>query len=181
MLVILGCFGLPRVDRYNDAMRAMVLTKRCRGVLDLIDREIPCVDDDEVLIRVRSCGVCRTDLHVVDGTHRRPRADHPGPRGGRHGRTRWCPCRQSARGPARRGTVAGVYVRGMQLLHGGSRESLSLRRVHRLSARRRLRGVHQGRRSVRGSAPAEVRRCGIGSAAVCRADWLPCLPNGGRR
>ena len=29
--------------------------------------DIPAPDDDEILIRVRACGVCRTDLHVFDG------------------------------------------------------------------------------------------------------------------
>jgi propanol-preferring alcohol dehydrogenase len=29
----------------------------------------------QVLVRVRACGVCRTDLHIVDGEL--PRLDHP--------------------------------------------------------------------------------------------------------
>jgi len=29
--------------------------------------DIPAPDDDEILIRVRACGVCRTDLHIFDG------------------------------------------------------------------------------------------------------------------
>src|SRR4051794_1820014 len=45
----------------------MVLTARGRGALDPTDREIPQIGADEVLIRVLACGVCRTDLHVVDG------------------------------------------------------------------------------------------------------------------
>jgi propanol-preferring alcohol dehydrogenase len=35
--------------------------------LELIDIEPPSPADDEVLVRVRACGVCRTDLHVVEG------------------------------------------------------------------------------------------------------------------
>ncbi|HEY3104557.1 MAG TPA: zinc-dependent alcohol dehydrogenase family protein [Pyrinomonadaceae bacterium] len=35
--------------------------------LELIDIEQPSPADDEVLVRVRACGVCRTDLHVVEG------------------------------------------------------------------------------------------------------------------
>jgi len=35
--------------------------------LELIDIERPSPADDEVLVRVRACGVCRTDLHVVEG------------------------------------------------------------------------------------------------------------------
>lgn len=36
------------------------------GRLDLVEREVPSPGLREVLIRVRACGVCRTDLHVVD-------------------------------------------------------------------------------------------------------------------
>lgn len=36
------------------------------GHLDLVDREVPSPGAQEVLVRVRACGVCRTDLHVVD-------------------------------------------------------------------------------------------------------------------
>ena len=36
------------------------------GRLDLVEREVPSPAAQEVLVRVRACGVCRTDLHVVD-------------------------------------------------------------------------------------------------------------------
>ena len=36
------------------------------GRLDLVEREVPSPGAQEVLVRVRACGVCRTDLHVVD-------------------------------------------------------------------------------------------------------------------
>ena len=45
----------------------MVLTRARAGVLDCLDREVPVPKPDEVLVSVRACGVCRTDLHVVDG------------------------------------------------------------------------------------------------------------------
>lgn len=35
--------------------------------LQLLDRPIPLPDAGEVLVNVRVCGVCRTDLHVVEG------------------------------------------------------------------------------------------------------------------
>jgi propanol-preferring alcohol dehydrogenase len=35
--------------------------------LDFTDIPAPTVKEDEVLIRVHACGVCRTDLHVVEG------------------------------------------------------------------------------------------------------------------
>lgn len=36
------------------------------GRLDLVEREVPSPGPREVLVQVRACGVCRTDLHVVD-------------------------------------------------------------------------------------------------------------------
>jgi propanol-preferring alcohol dehydrogenase len=35
--------------------------------LKLVEVETPAPHDDEILVRVRACGVCRTDLHVVEG------------------------------------------------------------------------------------------------------------------
>jgi propanol-preferring alcohol dehydrogenase len=35
--------------------------------LRLVDREKPAPDEQEILVRVTACGVCRTDLHVLDG------------------------------------------------------------------------------------------------------------------
>jgi alcohol dehydrogenase, propanol-preferring len=45
----------------------MALTSAASGVLDLVDREVPTPGPGELVVRVRACGVCRTDLHVVDG------------------------------------------------------------------------------------------------------------------
>lgn len=47
-------------------MRAMVLEATGRP---LILKDVPCPSPDpyEVLIKVKTCGVCRTDLHIVDG------------------------------------------------------------------------------------------------------------------
>ncbi len=48
-------------------MRAMVL-EAPRSALRLdVQRATPLPSADEILIRVRACGVCRTDLHMVDG------------------------------------------------------------------------------------------------------------------
>lgn len=47
-------------------MRAMVLEK-IGSVLELRDREEPRPGPGEVRVKVAACGVCRTDLHVVDG------------------------------------------------------------------------------------------------------------------
>jgi len=48
-------------------MRAMVLTSAAAGRLEAVDRDVPVPSAGQVLIKVRACGVCRTDLHVVDG------------------------------------------------------------------------------------------------------------------
>lgn len=47
-------------------MKAMVL-ERVRGDIQLEDIPVPEPAPDEVLIRVHACGVCRTDLHIIDG------------------------------------------------------------------------------------------------------------------
>jgi len=54
---------LPNEDKI---MRAMVLSK-VGEPLTLQSLPDPLPGNDEVLLRVEACGVCRTDLHVVDG------------------------------------------------------------------------------------------------------------------
>ena len=39
----------------------------------LVDAPVPEPGPDEILIRVRACGVCRTDLHMVDRELTHPR------------------------------------------------------------------------------------------------------------
>jgi propanol-preferring alcohol dehydrogenase len=48
-------------------MRAMQLTRSGAGRLQPVDVPMPQPEPTQVLARVRACGVCRTDLHVVDG------------------------------------------------------------------------------------------------------------------
>jgi propanol-preferring alcohol dehydrogenase len=47
-------------------MRAMVF-ESVGQPLRMIDMPIPNPNKDQVLIRVHTCGVCRTDLHIIDG------------------------------------------------------------------------------------------------------------------
>jgi propanol-preferring alcohol dehydrogenase len=47
-------------------MKAMALTRRGAGVLEAVERPAPAVGEGQVLVRIHACGVCRTDLHVVD-------------------------------------------------------------------------------------------------------------------
>jgi propanol-preferring alcohol dehydrogenase len=47
-------------------MRAMVL-RRAGAALELREQPVPEPAAGQVLLRVRTCGVCRTDLHIMDG------------------------------------------------------------------------------------------------------------------
>lgn len=54
------------------SMRAMVLG-RAQTPLRLVERQVPEPQPDQVLVKVSACGVCRTDLHVVDGELAEPK------------------------------------------------------------------------------------------------------------
>lgn len=53
-------------------MHAMVL-ERPGQALQLVQRPIPKPGSGQVLLKVAACGVCRTDLHIVDGELANPR------------------------------------------------------------------------------------------------------------
>src|SRR5205807_9237169 len=53
-------------------MRAMVL-RAPRTALELSEVAVPRPGDEQVLLKVRACGVCRTDLHIVDGELDQPK------------------------------------------------------------------------------------------------------------
>jgi len=53
-------------DSAVATMHAMIM-EQARKPLRAIDRCLPEVGPDQVLVRVSACGVCRTDLHVLDG------------------------------------------------------------------------------------------------------------------
>ncbi len=55
-----------------SAMRAMVLD-RPQTPLVLRERAIPQPAAGEILVEIEACGVCRTDLHVVDGELPQPK------------------------------------------------------------------------------------------------------------
>ena len=66
-------------------MQAMVLTRVGLGHVEPIEIETPVPGPDEVLVKVLACGVCRTDLHVVDGELPEPTIPVvPGPRDRNH-------------------------------------------------------------------------------------------------
>jgi alcohol dehydrogenase, propanol-preferring len=55
-------------EQLPATMRAWVVTGRAGGPgrLALTERPVPEPADDEVLVKVRVCGICRTDLHLAD-------------------------------------------------------------------------------------------------------------------
>ena len=53
-------------------MRAMVLSEPNR-LLRQLDITKPEPGPEQLLIRVNACGVCRTDLHIIDGELNRPK------------------------------------------------------------------------------------------------------------
>ncbi|HEV3449381.1 MAG TPA: zinc-dependent alcohol dehydrogenase family protein [Gemmataceae bacterium] len=55
-----------------SAMRAMIFEVP-RQPLREVDLPVPAPGADQVLLRVQACGVCRTDLHVLDGELTRPK------------------------------------------------------------------------------------------------------------
>jgi len=48
-------------------MKAMQLTRSASGRVEPVEVPMPRPESTQVLVRVLACGVCRTDLHVVDG------------------------------------------------------------------------------------------------------------------
>jgi propanol-preferring alcohol dehydrogenase len=48
-------------------MKAMALITAGARALELSEREVPIALPGDVVVRVRACGVCRTDVHIVDG------------------------------------------------------------------------------------------------------------------
>jgi L-iditol 2-dehydrogenase len=47
-------------------MKALLLKEYCR--LEIADMPAPEIGDDEVLVRVRACGICGSDVHGYDGS-----------------------------------------------------------------------------------------------------------------
>lgn len=55
-----------------STMHAMVLQQPGQ-LLKFMEVPVPHPNNDQVLLRVRACGVCRTDLHIVDGELDQPK------------------------------------------------------------------------------------------------------------
>src|SRR5262245_10496337 len=53
-------------------MRAMLM-RSARTPLKAVEMDVPAPAEHQVLLQVRACGVCRTDLHILDGELDRPK------------------------------------------------------------------------------------------------------------
>lgn len=53
-------------------MKAMVLTQQ-NSPLQLLERPVPKPEAGQILLKVLACGVCRTDLHILDGELTNPK------------------------------------------------------------------------------------------------------------
>ena len=159
-------------------MRAMVL-ERLRTPLVMQERPLPQPAAGEVLIEVLACGVCRTDLHVVDGELPHPKLPIvPGHE---------IVGRVAALGSDVKDLILGARVgfRGWRslwrlcLLPFGPREPVRHAEFHRLYPRRRLRHAYAGERRLLLRTGRQRRRCGNSTAPVCRPDRLAQLSHGG--
>lgn len=61
-------FSIP----INQTMRAMVL-QQAGTPLKLCEWPVPSPGPGQILVQVHACGVCRTDLHIIDGELTKPR------------------------------------------------------------------------------------------------------------
>lgn len=64
----IGSLGMPM----QTMMKAMVLEKQGTA-LTLQTRPIPSPSPGQILLKVKACAVCRTDIHVVDGDLQHPK------------------------------------------------------------------------------------------------------------
>ncbi len=160
-------------------MRAMTL-REIGAPLILEERPKPAPPPGEMLIRVEACGVCRTDLHVVDGELPNQRLPIvPG-----HEVVGFV----ERLGAGVEGFAIGERVGVPWLAHacghcaycdGGPRESLRPSGVHGIHPRRRLRLAHARRGRFRAEAAARRRPDRDRAAALRGADRLALPENGG--
>ena len=161
-------------------MRAMVL-RQPGEPLEMEERPDPSPGPGQVRVRIEACGVCRTDLHVIDGELPDPKLPIvPG-----HeivGRVDALGAGVTLELGARVGVAwLGSRLRPLPLLPDGAREPVRHAAVHRLYARRRLRHAYDRRRGVRLPAWRRPRSGRDGAAALRGADRLALAQDGGRR
>lgn len=57
--------GAGSAPHPGEPMRAWATAGRA-GQIESVVRPVPDIREDELLVRVEACGVCRTDLHIID-------------------------------------------------------------------------------------------------------------------
>jgi propanol-preferring alcohol dehydrogenase len=140
-----------------STMRAMVLHAPGEP-LRAETRAVPRPGPEGVLLRVLACGICRTDLHVVDGELREPRLPLvPGHQIVGEVVARGARVAGFAVGRAHRRAVARRQLRRLRFLPRRRGEPLRRRGLYRLPGRRRLRAVLRGRRALLLRDPARLR------------------------
>ena len=149
--------------------------------LVLEDVPDPTPGPGQVLVKVSACGICRTDLHVVEGEL--PVAKPLVIPGHQVAGTVAAAGdgRRSAPRPARRDRVAPPDLRRLPLLHERPREPVRRPRVHGLDRRRRLRHVDPGRGGFRLRASRRILRRRRGAASLRGHHRLPRSPPDGPR
>ena len=171
-------------------MKAMVLERIApmeTSPLRLAEVPMPEPGPGEVRMKVHCCGVCRTDLHVIEGDLPQQKmpvipghqivgtVDKLGPG-----------CRAAASVATDRARLAPLDLRPVPVLHHGARKPLRVGPLHRLSGRRRLRRVRRRARGVRlrdsrpHSATSKPLRCSCAGIIGYRALKRSQLPPGGR-
>ena len=136
-------WGLTYAAARESAMRAAVL-QAFGQPLSLTDVATPEPAADEVLVQVEACGVCHSDLHIVDG-------DSAGFRAATQAAARFQAMKSSARSPRRGADVSHLDIGqrvGVAWLHSACgalravprrpREPVPALRGHRHDGRRRL-------------------------------------------
>ena len=121
----------------------------------------PSAGAGQVLLEVSACGVCRTDLHILDGELAEPKLPlvpgHQIVGSGRRQREGCRSLRGRATGSACPGSAGPTAV---PLLPLGPREPLRQRQVHRLRHRRRLRRARRWPTSASASrSPTAIPDC----------------------
>ncbi len=177
------CFTGAGYGSGREAARcARWSSRRSAGLCASVSCRVPEPGPGQLLLEGEGCGVCRTDLHLLDGEVDVP---HPprvlGPPDRRRGRRRGPGAgrREPVEAGAPDGARVGVPWLGwtdgdLRVLHERPREPLPAGAVHRPRHRRRLRRVRGGGRALL------LRDCPPGypdeqarAAAVRGADRLP--------
>ena len=128
-------------------MHAMVFSKAPGAPLTMQERPDPLPGPDHVRVK-SACGVCRTDLHVVDGDCLNRLSDRARPRNRRSRRRARARRERSARSASGSAFPGWADVRALPLLPARPGKSLRPPAIHRLHPRRRIRHASRRRRPL---------------------------------